>query len=103
MARRRSRERQRFDVRGADFVGIAQEYRAALRKAERLWRRLHRRDVSRDPAREGRAIRELADVEGELDAARRALFDHTKKIATDPMRTRVKGLGLGGQNASTDG
>ncbi len=100
MAHTRRRERVRFDQRSEAFLGIASDYREALRGAEKLWRRLQRADVLCDPVKEEKARRELALVEDRLDAARQALLEHTRAIATDPMRTRVKRLGLGDSKSS---
>jgi hypothetical protein len=94
MALTSSGKRVRFDIRDRTFSGIASEYRDALRQAERLWRRLGQRNVERSPATKDRVLRGLAILEGRLNRARAALFEHTKRIAQDPMRTHVKGLDL---------
>jgi len=98
MARRKIGERTRLVLTGGDFEGAAQEYRAALSSAEKLWRRLERRRGPSDLVEEDRARRELARVEERLDRARSALLEHTKKATTDPKRTRVKRLGLGARD-----
>ena len=94
MARTNTGKRVRFDMRCQVFAGIASEYRDALRQAERVWRKLSHRGVQRSPAKKDAILRELVGLEGRLDRARAALFEHTRKIALDPMRTRVKRLDL---------
>ncbi len=97
--RTRASDRVRFDPCSEAFAAVAREYRNTLRRAEKLWRRLQRADVQRNPRKEDRTRRELELVERRLDVARRALLDHTRKVASDPMRTRVRRLGLGGPEA----
>jgi hypothetical protein len=87
-------QRVRFDKRCRVFLGIAAEYRSAITQAEKLWRQAHRASVRRDPAKADAVRRAIAAVEERLDAARAALFAHTREVANDPMRTKVKGIGL---------
>jgi hypothetical protein len=94
MARTNTGKRVRFDVRSRVFLGIAAEYRDALNLAERLWRRLSRNHIQRDARRKDKTLRELSDVEQRLDRARAALFEHTRKIAVDPLRVGAKSLDL---------
>jgi hypothetical protein len=94
MARTTSGRKVRFDTRCQGFAAITAEYREALKRAEKLWRRLQRDRVRRSPTKSARLWGELAGLEDRLDAARAALREHTRKIAVDPMRTRVKNLGL---------
>lgn len=88
MARRDRGHRVRFDARSEAFSGIAANYRAALDKAEKLWRRLAKPHVARDPKKTDKVRRELAELDTKLDAAREALLGHTRKHASDPRQTR---------------
>jgi len=85
----------RFNPRTKAFAAASQEYRGALAKAERLWRKLQSASVCADPTKEEKVRRALAEIDERLDRARRALLEHTVSVARDPMRTRVKNLGLG--------
>lgn len=94
MGRSRSGRRIRFNAKSSQFTSLASEYRAALRRAEMLWKALQRPGLHSTPAKADRLRRELALVEDRLDAARSALLNHTRVLAADPMRTHVKNLGL---------
>src|SRR5271170_5722277 len=86
--------RVRFDMRSEPFRGITRDYREALGDAERVWRKLESRSAKRSPARRDAILRHLSVLEGRLDRARQALFEHTRQLAVDPMRTFVKKLDL---------
>lgn len=92
---RGSRARIRFDLRDETFARVATEYRRAIKNAESLWCRVTTPGVRATKEQAERLSSEFARAEERLDAARKALLEHTKAVAKDPMRTRVKRLGLG--------
>ena len=91
----------RFDPTDEVFLAVVTPYRTALRRAEKIWRRLAlsaRAKDARDggqpltPSRARLLEAELSGLDAELDLARDAILTHVRRAARNPMRERVKNV-----------
>lgn len=78
----------RFDTRSPAFEAVAEAYRLALERADRL-RRRHLRAEDAGLFSYARKIeRKLVLAEAELEAAGRAITEHTRATAVGPWKQR---------------
>jgi hypothetical protein len=93
----------RFDPRSEGFLTLAEPYRRALARAERIWCLLAQGKRAEASGPHGKGLRltpgrvralevELVALEAVLDDMRGAILAHVRRAARDPMREKVKNV-----------